>query len=80
MEPNNRGYTTPIACEGIEQFACILRNKSGEHAGEIDMRVRDVDHLPKCEQQDVVDMAYAIYKSYCFRTGLRATRDVEGCS
>lgn len=68
-------YTLPIAREGEQQFACILRNRSGQSAGEIDMGVRDVTILCDAEQQDVVDTAYAIYETVCDQTKKKAWRD-----
>ena len=67
-------YTRPIARDGEHQFACILRNRSGQDAGAIDMAVRDVTHLLDSEQQDVVDVAYAVYESLCDQTGKTAKR------
>lgn len=69
-------YTRPIAREGEQQFACLLRNRSGESAGAIDMGVRDVTILSEAEQQDVVDTAYAIYETVCDQTKKKARRDV----
>lgn len=71
-------YTAPIARHGEEQFACILRQRSGFDAGNIDMGVRDIDHLAPAEQQDVVNTAYLIYEAYCQRTGMsQDIRDIE---
>ena len=68
-------YTLPIAREGEQQFAVILRNRSGESAGRIDMGVRDVTMLSDAEQQDVVDSAFAIYEGVCDQTKKKARRD-----
>lgn len=57
-------YRLPIARGGEQQFACILRNRSGIDAGCIDMAVRDITHLCDAEQQDVVNTAYLIYETY----------------
>ena len=75
-----RDYTAPIARTGEEQFACILRQRSGIDAGNIDMGVRDIDHLPPTEQQDVVNTAYLIYEAYCQRTEMlqNVRRTVRG--
>lgn len=73
-EPKARpDYTLPIARTGEQQFAAIVRNRSGESAGEIDMGVRDVTFLHPSEQQDVVNTAYAIYDNLCRQTGLKET-------
>jgi hypothetical protein len=69
-------YTRPIARQGEQQFACIMRNRSGESAGRIDAGVRDVTILCDAEQQDVVDCAYAIYEMVCDQTKKKAGRDV----
>lgn len=77
QKPGNKpDYTLPIAREGEQQFACILRNRSGQSAGEIDMGVRDVTILCDAEQQDVVDTAYAIYETVCNQTKKKSQRDV----
>lgn len=68
-------YTRPIARSGEQQFACIMRQRSGESSGRIDMGVRDVTPFPDDDQQDAVDSAYAIYETLCDQTGKRAKRD-----
>ena len=73
---DGREFKSRIAREGEQQFACILRNRSGQSAGEIDMGVRDVTILCDAEQQDVVDTAYAIYETVCDQTKKKARRDV----
>lgn len=73
-QPN---YELPIAREGEQQFACILRNRSGHDSGCIDMGVRDVTFLADGEQQDVVDTSFAIYETLCQQTNKKAKRDVE---
>lgn len=64
-------YTLPIARNGEQQFAAIVRNRSGIDAGEIDMGVRDVTHLCDAEQQEIVNTAYVIYETLCEQTGKR---------
>ena len=68
-------YTLPIAREGEQQFAAIVRNRSGESAGRVDMGVRDVTILCDAEQQDIVDCAFAIYETVCDQTAKKARRD-----
>ena len=76
-KPPRPDYFCPIAREGEQQFAAILRNRSGVLAGQIDMSVRDVTPLSDLDQQDVVNTAYAIYKTLCKQTGKRATTDLR---
>lgn len=68
-------YTHPIARTGEQQFAVIVRNRSGESAGDIDCAIRDIKHLSKVDQLDAVEAAYAIYETFCSQTGFRARRD-----
>ena len=68
-------YTLPIARKGEQQFACILRNRSGTSSGEIDFGMRFIDHLCKGEQQDAIESAYSVYLNWCYRTGLRSIRE-----
>lgn len=72
-----RSFDRPIAREGEQQFACILRNRSGIDAGEIDFGLRDCTSLPDGEQQDVVDIAFALYSAACRQLNKRAKRDIE---
>ena len=68
-------YTKPIARTGEQQFACILRNRSGVSSGEIDFGARFIDHLSDSEQQTAIDCVYAVYEKWCSETGKRSTRD-----
>jgi hypothetical protein len=68
-------YTLPIARTGEEQFAAVVRNRSGACAGDIDGATRDIRHLSKVDQRDAVESAYAIYETFCRQTSLRARRD-----
>lgn len=68
-------YMTPIARSGEQQFACILRNRSGFDAGCIDFGLRDCTILSEAEQQDVVDVAYALYQAICSQTKKQAGND-----
>jgi hypothetical protein len=68
-------YTLPIARTGEQQFAAIVRQRSGFDAGNIDMAVRDVSHMSDADQQEVVDSAYAIYETVRGQTGKIARRD-----
>lgn len=67
-------YTIPIARTGEQQFACVLRNRSGIDAGSIDMGARFIDELCDGDQQAAVDSAFAIYEKWCRETGKRARR------
>jgi len=62
-------YLSPIARDGEQQFACILRNRSGTDAGCIDYGLRDVSALCEGDQQDIVDTAYVLYQRICEQTG-----------
>ena len=68
-------YTTPIARAGEQQFACILRNRSGIDSGRIDFGARFIDELCETDQRDAVNMAYAVYAKWRDETGFRANRD-----
>ena len=70
-------YTFPIARGGEQQFACVVRQRSGMDAGMIDSGTRCIRHLRDSEQQDAVDAAYAIYERWIGQTGKRAHRDQE---
>jgi hypothetical protein len=75
QEPVKPDFTMPIARPGEQQFGCILRNRSGIDAGNIDYGARMIDTLSNAEQQDVCDMAYALYQSFCRQTGKVARQD-----
>ena len=68
-------YTRPIARTGEQQFACILRNRSGMDSGSIDFGARFIDELCPADQQDAVNAAYAVYEKWCRETGKKAARD-----
>lgn len=76
--PHRSDYTLPIARVGEEQFGCILRNRSGFDAGNIDYGARFIDTLSDAEQQDVCDTAYALYKAFCRQTGKKARLEGGG--
>lgn len=67
-------YTLPIARTGEAQYACIVRNRSGESAGEIDFGLRDLTHLGD-GGQSAVNTIYALYQAACRQTGLRCDQD-----
>lgn len=69
------GYTSPIARTGEQQFACILRNRSGESAGEIDFGARFINELSDREQQAAIESAYSVYLKWCSETGKKSHRD-----
>ena len=69
------GYREPIARAGEQQFACILRNRSGIDAGSIDFGARFIDGLNANDQQDAIESAYSIYLKWCDETGMRSRRD-----
>ena len=74
-ESKNGNYTAPIARTGEQQFACIMRNRSGMDSGEIDFGARFIDHLCPGDQQAAVDAAFAVYEKWCRESGMRARRD-----
>lgn len=71
---NYGDYKQPIARTGEDQFACIVRNRSGIDAGRIDMGARSIEHLSAYDQQDAVNSAYSVYEKWCDETGLTATQ------
>ena len=71
-------YRIPIARAGEQQFAAIIRNRSGMDSGNIDYDARDITCLSTVDQQDAVDSAYMLYETFRDQTGLRARRDVTG--
>ena len=68
-QPPITDYTKPIAKEGEQQFAAIIRNRSGMDAGCIDMGIRDISHLSNRDKQEAVNSAYAVYEAFCRQTG-----------
>jgi len=68
-------YTAPIARTGEQQFAAIIRNRSGIDAGTIDSATRDISHLSDVDKQDAVDAAFIIYETFCIQTGKRSKRE-----
>lgn len=73
--PQKPDYTKPIARSGEQQFACLLRNRSGHDAGCIDFGLRNCTFLGDTEQQDMCDTAFALYQSICDQLGKRALND-----
>ena len=74
-EPPKPDYTSPIARTGEQQFACVLRNRSGVSSGDIDFGARFIDSLCPGDQQDAIEAAYSIYQKWCAETGRRSRRD-----
>ena len=72
VSPGN--YTYPIARAGEEQFACIVRNRSGIDAGRIDFGARFIRHLSESEQQDAIESVYSVYQKWCSETGKTSRR------
>lgn len=72
---NAPDYTHPIARSGEQQFACILRNRSGSSSGDIDYGARFIDDLSDGDQQDAVNAVYSVYEKWCRETGKKAARD-----
>jgi len=70
-----RDYTLPIARAGEQQFAAIVRQRSGMDAGCIDMAVRDISHLSDADKRDAVESAYSLYESWRDSAGIKARRD-----
>lgn len=69
-------YTQPIARSGEAQYACVMRERSGISAGEIDFGLRDLTHMGD-GGQDAVNTIYALYQAACRQTGLRARQDTQ---
>lgn len=76
-EKSDDDLTRPIARSGEQQFAAIMRNRSGMDAGNIDygLRVFAVENLGDGEKQDICDTAFALYQNICQYAGLRAKND-----
>ena len=70
------GFLRPIAREDEQQFAAVLRNRSGIDAGQIDFGLRDCTSLSEAEQQDLVDTCYALYAAASGQLGRKARCDV----
>lgn len=75
-EQTRPDYTTPIARPGEQQFAAIVRNRSGMDSGCIDFGLRELSYWPS-EAQDFCDTAFALYRAICDQTGLKAKNDPE---
>lgn len=75
MSDKRNPYLEPIARSGEEQFACVLRNRSGMDSGCIDFGARSITHLSEPEQQEAVEMAYSIYSKWRDETGKKSTRE-----
>lgn len=69
------GYTSPIARTGEQQFACILRNRSGESSGEIDFGARFINDLSEGDQQAAIESVYSVYLKWRSETGKKSHRD-----
>ena len=69
------GYLSPIAKAGEQQFACILRNRSGISSGEIDFGARFINVLSDGDQQDAIESVYSVYLKWCDETGKKSRRD-----
>lgn len=67
-----------LAREGEPVFAVIIRNRSGQFAGEIDYRLADLRALPLDTNRQIVDNIYALYEAACKATGLVAKFTEEG--
>jgi hypothetical protein len=76
-ESEARDYREPIARHDEQQFACILRNRSGVDAGRIDFSLRDCTALSDVEQQDMCYTAFALYEAICAQVGKRAVKVPE---
>lgn len=70
-------YTAPIARAGEQQFAAIVRNRSGIGAGEIDFGARSINDLCDGDQQDAVDAVFMVYLKWCEETGKRAAQHLR---
>lgn len=67
-------YTKPIARTGEQQYACIMRERSGIDAGNIDYGLRDITHMGD-GGQTAVNVIFSLYEAACDQTGLRAEKD-----
>lgn len=67
-------YTQPIARTGEQQYACIMRERSGIDAGNIDYGLRDLTHMGD-GGQTAVNVIFSLYEAACDQTGLRAEKD-----
>lgn len=72
------GYTSPIARSGEQQFACVLRNRSGESSGDIDFGARSIKGLSYRDQRGAIEAAYSVYLKWCSETGEKSIRDDGG--
>lgn len=57
-------YTKRIAREGEQEFATIIRNRSGISSGEIDFGARSIDELCDYDKMRVVDCCLLLYEKY----------------
>jgi hypothetical protein len=71
-EPPKPDYTRRIARTGEPEYACIMRNRSGIDAGNIDFGLRDLQHLSEADKQDICDTALVLYESICRQTKKQA--------
>lgn len=71
--PVRTDYTTPIARTGEQQFACILRNRSGISSGEIDFGARSINELSEGDQQDAIDSLLCVYRKWCNETSKKGS-------
>jgi hypothetical protein len=65
--------TSRIARSGETEFAAIVRNRSGQDAGEIDYGLKHgavLDELSDADKQALVDTAYALYRACENATGM----------
>jgi len=69
------GYIHPIARTREQQFACILRNRSGVSAGEIDFGARFITPLSDGDQQAAIEAVYSVYLKWCSETGKKSKQD-----
>ncbi len=72
-----RDPTKPIARGGEPIYASIIRNQSGVDSGNIDFgaRVFAIEKLSDTDQQDICDIAYALYLTICRYTEKKATNE-----
>ncbi len=72
--------TTHIARAGETEYAAIVRNRSGQDAGEIDFGLKTgpvIDDLSDGDKQRLVDVAYALAKACEMATGKQASEGIE---
>lgn len=72
--------TRRIARAGETEFAAIVRNRSGQDAGEIDFGLKTgpvIDDMSDADKQQLVDTAYSLAAACELATGKQASKTTE---